>query len=301
MDQFGNPSHGTVIEYDLETVATPDTESGVFGQRFGTMFDLPAADHDEAFLTKLGAKDGPMDENEADRSVGESSLPAGNPFLRQSIDHDITLDVRSSLDRQADPTNLRNFRTPRLDLDSLYGAGREVDNYLYHRGGSGAPPGEEAKLLVGVDDQGNELDDIQRNREGFAIIGDPRNDENTIISQLQLAFVRFHNRVVDALLANPEEPSHGSELLERAQELVRRHYQWIVVNQFLPRICDQSVLADVLENGREFFTPERPADVYIPVEFAGAAYRYGHSQIRKRTGSTITPGNSRSTARRNRH
>jgi hypothetical protein len=292
MDRFGNPSHGTVIDYDPDAddpeaatsadTVTATTESEIVppaGQRFGTMFDLEPADHGEEFLRELGAKGGPMDESEVGYEVGESSLPAGNPFLGQYLDHDITLDVRSSLDRRADPRNLRNFRTPRLDLDSVYGAGREVDNYLYHRGGMDAPPGEGAKLLVGVDEDGTETDDVQRNREGFAVIGDPRNDENTIISQLQLAFVRFHNRVVDALLESDEE-LRGTELLERAQELVRRHYQWVIVNQFLPRICEQSVLNDVLENGGEFFAPTEPGEVYIPVEFAGAAYRYGHSQIR---------------------
>lgn len=294
MDRFGNPSHGMEGAYEPDAdhadgsatgesvTAESGSEGGVVppaGQRFGAMFDLEPADHSEEFLRELGAKGGPMDESEADHEVGESILPAGNPFLGQYLDHDITLDVRSSLDRQVDPQNLRNFRTPRLDLDSLYGAGPEVDNYLYHRGGPDAPPGERAKLVVGVDENGDEIDDVQRNGQGFAIIGDPRNDENTIISQLQLAFVRFHNRVVDALLESDEELA-GVELLERAQELVRRHYQWVVVNQFLPRICERSVLDDVLENGGEFFAPTEPREVFIPVEFAGAAYRYGHSQIR---------------------
>jgi hypothetical protein len=249
------------------------------------MFDLDPAGHDPAFLEELGAEGGPMDEAEADEPVGDSDLPAGNAFLGQYIDHTITLEVHSELPEQAaseenqsDPTDLQNFRTPRLDLDSVYGSGPEVDNYLYHQGGPEAPPHQTAKLRVGVDEQGNEIDDLQRNRDGIAIIGDPRNDENTIISQMQLAFIRFHNRVVDALV---EAGEGGTDLFERAQELVRRHFQWVVVNQFLPRICDTSILDDVLQDGRQYFTPEAPEEVYLPIEFAGAAYRYGHSQIRE--------------------
>jgi hypothetical protein len=241
--------------------------------------DLDPAEHDREFLRELGREGGPMDESEADHVVGESSLPAGNACLGQYVDHDITLDVRSELDRRADPETLRNFRTPRLDLDSVYGAGPEVDNYLYHRGGPDAPPGRGAKLLVGTDGEGTEIDDLQRTREGVAIIGDPRNDENTIVSQLQLAFVRFHNRVVDTLV---DERGDEPDVLERAQTLVRRHFQWIVANQFLPRICESSTLEDVRDEGRRYFTPDAPEEVYIPVEFAGAAYRYGHSQIRQR-------------------
>ena len=276
-----------VVFGDLDVgLTTAETGEPVFGQQFGRMFDLDPAKHAPAFLEKLGAEGGPMDEAEADESVGDSSLPAGNAFLGQYIDHTITLEVHSELpeqeaseEGQETPVELRNFRTPRLDLDSVYGSGPEVDNYLYHQGGPEAPPHQTAKLRVGVDEQGNEIDDLQRNRDGTAIIGDPRNDENTIISQMQLAFIRFHNRVVDALV---EAEEGETDFFERAQELVRHHFQWVVVNQFLPRLCDTSILNDVLQDGRQYFTPEAPDEVYLPIEFAGAAYRYGHSQIREK-------------------
>lgn len=215
----------------------------VFGQQFEYMFpDLDAAEHDRKFLQMLGAKGRPMDEEEADQPGGDSSLPAGNAFLGQYIDHTITLEVQSELRERAETDALQNFRTPRVDLDSVYGADPEVDNYLYHQEG---PAAKTAKLLVGVDDNDNEIDDLQRNQEGIAIIGDPRNDENAIISQMQLAFIRFHNRVINKLVDAGED---DGDLLERAQKLVRWHFQWVVVNQFLPRICEQSVLDDVLHS-----------------------------------------------------
>ncbi|NQX95325.1 MAG: hypothetical protein HRT64_10495 [Erythrobacter sp.] len=55
-----------------------------------------------------------------------------------------------------------------------------------------------AKLLTGADNPGQPRindHDLLRAPNGRAIIGDPRNDENRIISQIQLAIIRFHNLV----------------------------------------------------------------------------------------------------------
>jgi hypothetical protein len=109
-----------------------------------------------------------------------------------------------------------------------------------------------------------------------ALIGDPRNDENIDISQLHAALIKFHNRVADQVRADgtPE-----AQVFATAQRLVRWHYQWIVVHDFLPRIIDQDMLDDILEARRYYKLPGNRKP-FIPVEFAVAAYRYGHSQIR---------------------
>lgn len=279
MDRDDMPSHGTVLPEQVS--ASTEGEDQAIDNRFGRMFDLEPADHNQSFLRALGAPGGPMDESQAEKSVESSSLSAGIAFLGQYIDHDITLDVRSTLDRTFEPQNLRNFRTPRLDLDSLYGGSREVVRFMYGREGEDVYPRVGAKLLVGTDAFGEERDDLLRNRQGTAIIGDPRNDENLVISQLQLAFVQFHNKVVD-ILAEEEYSESTEELLEKAQELVRRHFQYLVLEEFLSQICEPDVVESVLDDGREYFTPTKPSEVFIPVEFAGAAYRYGHSQIRQR-------------------
>jgi Animal haem peroxidase. len=70
-----------------------------------------------------------------------------------------------------------------------------------------------------------------------AIIGDPRNDENVIVSQLQGLFHRFHNKVANA---HPDWP------FPVVQREVRFHYQWVVLNDFLPTIVDHHVLTRVL-------------------------------------------------------
>ncbi|HEX6025035.1 MAG TPA: heme peroxidase family protein [Solirubrobacter sp.] len=193
-------------------------------------------------------------------AIGDNpAIPAGFTYLAQFIDHDITFDPTSQLQKRNDPDALVNFRTPRLDLDSLYGAGPADQPYLYEWDNA---DDRSIKLLV-VDD------DLPRNGQGLALIGDPRNDENLILAQLHLLFVRFHNRVVDRVRA--ERGLAGAALLLEAQRIVRWHYQWIVGHDFLRRIVGHEM------HGMSY---RWPGDPFIPVEFSGAAYRFGHSMVR---------------------
>lgn len=119
--------------------------------------------------------------------------------------------------------------------------------------------------------------DLARNSQNTALIGDPRDDENLIISQIQVLFLRFHNIMVDAIRTKFPTKS-PSVVFTEAQELVRWHYQWILIHEYLPLICGQNVVDDVMNNGRKFYGWHNKP--YIPVEFSVAAYRFGHSQIR---------------------
>src|SRR5437879_8309699 len=119
--------------------------------------------------------------------------------------------------------------------------------------------------------------DLHRNnaKPKRALIGDPRNDENAIVSQLQGLFLRFHNRLV------ADNPTLAFADLQR---LVRFHYQYIVLNDFLPRIVHSSVLAELKTGGRydrtklKFYHPRN--EPFMPIEFSVAAYRLGHSMVR---------------------
>jgi hypothetical protein len=242
--------------------------------RFGRMFaGLPRYAPDPLQLMRLGDVGGPMDGRDAgpganaDNVEHPGRLPAGFTFLGQFIDHDITFDPTSSLERQVDPEAVSNFRTPTLELDNVYGAGPGANPHLYQRA-------DRDKLLIGRDHAGGETD-VPRNPEGTALLGDPRNDENLIVSQLQVAFLKFHNAVVDEI--GGVVPA-GRSRFEEAQRLVRWHYQHLIVHEFLPKICGQDVVTDVLENGRALYNWRH--EPYIPVEFAVAAYRFGHSQVR---------------------
>jgi hypothetical protein len=143
------------------------------------------------------------------------------------------------------------------------------------------------RLLEGrnpnADEHGNPLEgrDLQRNAQGRAVIGDPRNDENIIVSQLHHAFIRFHNNVVEHVAA--KQPGlKGAALFAEARRVVTWHYQWVVVRDFLPRIVGDELAEEVLSPAGvpnlSLFEPRN--DPFIPVEFSGAAYRFGHSMVR---------------------
>ena len=287
--------HGAIEHRGINDAAC--TEMGpVRSHRFYTQFPrLDVYERDDELLRTLagageGGADAPMMEP-ADDPVGDAETPAAYGIFGQFVDHDITFDPTSDIEKRNDPAALRNFRTPALDLDSVYRHGSETAPYLYDH------EGDEAHLITGeaegVGDRPDGLPgtDLQRNKQGRALIGDPRNDENVVVSQLQLAFVNFHNRVVDHLRGPGAALVEGDEdVLEAAQRLVRWHYQWLVRRDLLPRICDRYVLEDIERNGREFFLPEG-ADPAIAVEFGGAAYRFGHSMIRHEYDVNETTGN----------
>jgi len=239
--------------------------------KYGRMLpDLPGLATDEEYLLALGRSGSMMDvlsrQDDQDAKADNPRIPAAFPFLGQFIAHDITAD-RSLLQHHARLNELRNFRTPRLDLECLYASGPGGDPYLYDLD-------DLDKFLLGINDIGN-LDDLPRNRQGRALVGDPRNDVHLIISQLHLAFLKFHNRVVD-YLRDQGAPAAG--VFKEAQRLVRWHYQWIVVHEFLPLTVGETLVDDLLANGPQFYAYEDSP--FIPVEFADAAYRFGHSQVR---------------------
>ena len=114
---------------------------------------------------------------------------------------------------------------------------------------------------------------------GTAIIGDFRNDENRMISQLQLALIRFHNYVCETIHSASGGTLTEIALFEEARQLTTWHYQWVVVTDFLVKMCGRPVVADILGNGRKFYCASPHERPYIPVEFSVAAYRFGHSMI----------------------
>ncbi len=191
---------------------------------------------------------------------------AGSTFMGQFIDHDVTFDVGSTLGVPMDPAASTNGRTPRLDLDTVYGGGPVASSQLYD-------PADRAKLRI---ESGGKYEDLPRGTDMVAAIGDPRNDENLIISGLQAAFLRFHNRTVDFVRRQGTiRPTRDYQL---ARQLTTWHYQWMVVNEFLPQFVGPAMVDNVLTQGRRFFVPTQGA--VMPVEFQGAAYRFGHSMVR---------------------
>lgn len=241
------------------------------GDRFGRMFpDLPALYLNPDALIEAGKPGGGM--RAAGNAAKTKTVPVGHVFFGQFIDHDVTLDVDSSVHSVNDPQEIPNSRTPTLDLDCVYGAGPEAQPYMYETGDDNEFAG--VKLLVGKGGQ-----DLPRHN-GVALIGDFRNDENRIVSQIQLGMIKVHNAFVDELYNDPEKDLKGrdkhKELFEEARRLTTWHYQWAVVHDFLVDMCGPGVVKDILCNGRSFYKP-CSHDPFMPVEFSVAAYRFGHS------------------------
>ena len=217
-------------------------------------------------MSLLGAANGLM--HDVNDSSGDSDLPAGYTFFAQFVDHDITLDTLSALHQGPDAEknqldNLANLRTASLDLDCVYGFGPEASPHLY----DSSQPG---RLLTGNDEN---PEDLARTKDGTALIGDPRNDENLYVSQMQLMWINFHNK---RLIGRN---------FEEAQKDVRYHYQYIVLNDFLRRICDEDVYyfaRDKMHHQQIPLTPimDPHAGLLMPLEFSVAAYRFGHTTVR---------------------
>jgi nucleoid-associated protein YgaU len=220
-------------------------------------------------------------------ATGDGTVPAIYTYFGQFVDHDITFETSSfqTADLLAPGLaplpvarirdELKNLRTASLELDSLYGPPAPRD------------PANHAKLLVGKvtrlngtqvplkrppgkgDD--NDLPRDPRNadplRDRAARIGDPRNDENLIVAQLHLAFLKAHNRLVDQ-----------GRSFEEARRLVRQHYQHIVLHDFLKRVADPAIVDRVIARNRFYDALAEP--FFLPLEFTVAGFRFGHTMVR---------------------
>src|SRR5215211_6054729 len=211
---------------------------------------------------------------------GNSQIPAGFTYLGQFIDHDLTFDKTTvMLGTNITPAQMLQGRSPGVDLDSLYGAGPlDPESAKFY-----AADGLHLKMgkTVGPAKNGFDLPRGAGNtaaKRRKAIIPDPRNDENLAVAQTHLAMIRFHNRVVDSLTSVPP-----SQRFAKARELVTKHYQWMIRTDYLTRICAEGVVNDVFNNNRRKVF-EKGADPMtvptMPLEFAVAAFRLGHSMVR---------------------
>ncbi len=214
------------------------------------------------------------------------AIPAGFTYFGQFVDHDITLDTTTTLTAKTNATSHQNMRTPAFELDSVYGRGPSLDPALFVFPTAGPPTA--IKFLLGTNTNVgpggsggiggaggmvvNTDADLPRVSSMTAVIGDPRNDENLIVSQLHTAFLKFHNRVVDMLVLS----GFPSDIYVEARKLVRYHYQWCLLNDYARRICGDPAINDALANVN---APINSA-FSMPVEFSVAAYRFGHSVIR---------------------
>ena len=230
---------------------------------------------------------------EAEPSDENANIPAAYTYFGQFVDHDMTLDTTDFGQSQKDLGATIDFRTPALDLDCIYGSGPADQPYLYRLASNGQRHLLRlGKPIAGAGPNHSRADLLRLPADGttevsqLAVIGDKRNDENKIVSQLQATMITLHNKVYE------DDGFHIgiddlSERFANAARIVRWHYQWLVLHDFLEkRLVLSSALTDfgslhhphlelydaVMASGRVY--------PFMPVEFSGAVYRLGHSMVR---------------------
>lgn len=266
------------------TVGAPN---GAGPDRFSRIWDehppfVEPSDELRDVLTEIGRPGGMLDARDplevgpvrlitepelSPRNRDNPTHTAGTTFMGQFIDHDITSDAGSRLGRRQSVRRSTNIRSARLDLDSVYGGGPAESPELYRT---------DDPLAFRME-SGGRFEDLPRDAEGAAIIGDARNDENMMISGLQAAFLLAHNSILGRERAAAGGDPDADAIFDASQRTLRWHYQWIVLHELLPQFVGAAMLDDILANGRRYYTPDVAR---IPVEFQTSAYRFGHSMIR---------------------
>jgi hypothetical protein len=259
------------------TTTEPQEPTFKFGHMFPrTAFALSPLQRDDMIQELIGLG---MEMNKPGVNAQEdtSSIPSGYTYLGQYIAHEITFDTTKAPLGSGSATP--NYRSPQIDLDSLYGGGPKESPQLYQ---------DCARLKVGETVRGiglrrtfpNDLPRIGYGDEKVcqALIPDPRNDENLPLAQLHLAFIRFHNNVVDQLFS---ELCPVEKLFDTARKEVVQHFQAIILEDFLPTLLDEAGRERLRSRVVRHFKTETEHGVFMPLEFSGAAFRFGHSMVRE--------------------
>src|SRR2546430_2969 len=221
--------HGSELR-GLSAVSRSPLFEGRFGRMFRTLPPLLSDDKDLEALAHEMVEPEPT--GEEDTAGDNPAIPAGFTYFGQFVDHDLTFDPTSQLQRDNDPDALVDFRTPRFDLDSVYGRGPDDQPFLYENDG--------VHLLIGKNKAGEE--DLPRNGKGRALLGDARNDENLIVSGLALGLLKYHNRVVDT---PPLATLPAEKRFDEGRRIVRWHYQWAGRHAFPSRILPEAVAKEI--------------------------------------------------------
>lgn len=154
------------------------------------------------------------------------AIDSGWTYFGQFLAHDLTYH--------------QNFGglVPRLNLDVLYGMGPRSSTYLYemHQNRDSTQSFRGVRFLLDpyLHPTGEKVNDVFRVGRLIRtpLMGDTRNDENFILSQLHCAFLCFHNRIAEAI-AKYGNTSLPDELFAKTRTFVTHTYQWIIINKYL--------------------------------------------------------------------
>jgi len=140
-------------------------------------------------------------------------------------------------------TTLRQ-RSASFNLDSLYGADQNAKAYLYDRNNS-------TKFAL---------------KKEQPFLAEPANEYPSQLLHFTHSLMSFHNQVVDFLSTHR---INDEKIFSMAQCWVRWHFQWLIVNDLLPKLVNKNILQQTLDNGNRFF---KRTPFAIPTAFGLAAF-----------------------------
>lgn len=254
---------------------------------FFRLFDVPEAYFKPEALRNLSAA-----QNAISLHAGNEIL-AGYTYFGQFVSHDLTKVKRSDAIPSSRPVptdELIQERTPSLDMDCLYGSGLQDSDVPFEPNGEFYS--ENTKKKTGSTARDNlEIIDLPRgvgDRGLLARIPDSRNDENFILSRLHVLFMNAHNQL---LRRHIDAHGPGPKTFENTRKELTLIYQLIVKHDYLAKIIPDEMLG-LLETEPFFlikgqketvnplFNSVPGSEPRIPLEFTGAAFRFGHSMVR---------------------
>jgi hypothetical protein len=213
-------------------------------------------------------------------------IPEGYTYLAQFVIHDTMQSLADLPDVQSDTEWLRNDRSGRLVLDTIYGKGVSADPLLY--GGCPALPDARGFLRIGgrENDAGRRRD-LPRSPCPYSgkpansdvLIADARNDDNVIIAQLTALFHLLHNIVYGELYKRLENKYSDRRIFAVARKVVTAVYRKIVIEDLLARLLYPEVYERYSTGGSSALVDD-PTDARMPLEFSHAAARFGHFMVR---------------------
>lgn len=187
------------------------------------------------------------------------SVPKGDPLFDPRGTGEATI----KFDRSASQTDANGQRqqvnsiTAFIDGSNVYGSDEKTANELRTKEGG--------KLIM------SEAGFMPENEDGHYKAGDERANENPGLTSMHTLWVREHNRLADELAQQNPEWS-DEKIYQEARRVNVAQMQAITYNEFLPALLGEDALAEY-SGYKENVNPQ------ITNEFAGAAYRLGHTML----------------------
>lgn len=220
-------------------------------------------------------------------ALAGSGPPAGYTYLGQFLIHDISglnpiehtpVHQKSWWEKSSSGHGTGHDPSPSLDLDTIYGGLKDPLN-------DARVDATNLRMKLGptFDQNDNEVgegDLLRHSDTTTAMIKDGRNDENLLVAQLHVLFLRLHNHVVQQLLTRAGGVV-SSQVFMDAKDIVQHAYREIILCDYLYEVLDFPVWkAIILGNQNILWDMRVDEKAVIPVEFAAAAGRFGHAMVK---------------------